>query len=142
MPALNFQARFAALVASGKKKQTIRATRKRPIKAGDTLYLFSGQRTKHSRRLAVGICTETFPVVIAYGQRIGKDLVTSRMPQICGVGECGTYYLHDADQSDIARRDGFNGVDDLVDWFEETHGLPFLGQVIRWKLKGKQCRSN
>jgi hypothetical protein len=44
MPALDFQARFAPLVESGEKRQTIRKRRKRPIGVGQTLYLWTGQR--------------------------------------------------------------------------------------------------
>jgi len=51
MPALNFQSRFADLVASGKKRQTIRPVRRHPIKAGDLLHLFTGMRTKRCKRL-------------------------------------------------------------------------------------------
>src|SRR4051812_24376838 len=39
MIVLMFQPRFAPLVESGKKRQTIRPTRKRPIKTGDRLSL-------------------------------------------------------------------------------------------------------
>ena len=48
MPALNFQKRFADLVESGEKCQTIRKCSKdgRDPKVGDTLYLYTGQRPK------------------------------------------------------------------------------------------------
>jgi hypothetical protein len=51
MPSLNFKAQFAESVESGSKKQTIRANRKHPIRIGDTLYLFTGMRTRNCRRL-------------------------------------------------------------------------------------------
>ena len=56
MPALNFQEQFAAAVESGEKRQTIRSERKRPIKVGDTLYLYTGMRTKRCRKLGSAGC--------------------------------------------------------------------------------------
>jgi len=48
MPTINFT-KFK--VESGEKRQTIRAVRKRPIKVGDKLHLYSGLRTKKARNL-------------------------------------------------------------------------------------------
>ena len=56
MPALNFQKQFVPLIESGEKRQTIRSQRKQPIKVGDLLYLYTGQRTKNCRKLAESIC--------------------------------------------------------------------------------------
>ncbi len=39
MPLLNFQKQFAEKVRTGKKTQTIRATRKRPVVVGDIVIL-------------------------------------------------------------------------------------------------------
>ena len=46
---LTFQPRFADLVASGAKRQTIRMPR--PWAVGDTLHLWEGDRTHKVRRL-------------------------------------------------------------------------------------------
>jgi hypothetical protein len=51
MPAFNYKKQFAELVATGRKRQTIRAMRKRPIKVGDKLYHFTGMRTKQCSQL-------------------------------------------------------------------------------------------
>jgi hypothetical protein len=58
MPALNFRPQFADLVSSGQKTQTIRQVRKCPIKVGDTLWLYTGMRTKQCRLLADAVVTD------------------------------------------------------------------------------------
>ena len=34
----------------------------------------------------------------------------------------------------IAKADGFANAEEMVDWFEKQHGLPFEGWLIRWRL--------
>lgn len=121
MPALNFSV-FVDEVESGEKRQTIRATRKRPIKAGDTLYLYTQQRTKNARLLRTAQCVSAkdifmYPIADGYaveilvdGKRLGYRAKTT-----------------------LAKLDGFTCVAQMTMWFEEMHGLPFSGQIIRWR---------
>ena len=118
MPGLNFKAQFAPLVESGKKRQTIRATRKYPIKVGDTLYLYTGMRTKQCRKLGEAVCKEIAGVVIT-------EEYISVFPVPCCPKDTASI-------SEIARADGFKSSGELVLWFKKTHGLPFEGQLIRW----------
>lgn len=119
MPALNFQKRFAPLIESGQKCQTIRAERvdgRQPCKLGDRLVLYTGMRSKNCRRLAEVRCIEVHTIRIdrsywGLNVHIGLDAV---------------------DAEAQARADGFENADDMADWFEETHGLPFRGLLIRW----------
>lgn len=117
MPALNFQARFADAVANGTKRQTIRAHRKdgRDPKVGDTLYLYTGMRTKKCRKLGEAVCTSVVAVEMTdLGLIVGSHL------QPC----------HKRDE--IARADGFRNEYDMMCWFEKAHGLPFNGFLYRW----------
>ncbi len=117
MPALNFQKRFAADVESGRKCQTIRAPRKdgRPTaRPGDTLYLYTGMRTKGCRKLGEAVCTKTSQVVITDDWRI---LVNGSRVE---------------DDDAFARADGFDDAANLYDWFRDTHSLPFEGSLIEW----------
>jgi len=34
-----------------------------------------------------------------------------------------------------AEADGFTGLKEFVDWFDQTHGLPFTGVLIKWRIK-------
>lgn len=115
MPALNFKAQFAAAVACGGKTQTIRAPRQRPIRAGDTLHLFTGMRTKACRRLRTVLCTAVRPVRISQA-RVWVDERELSLEEI----------------KTLAVRDGFFDCVAFIDFFCATHGLPFEGQLIEW----------
>ena len=63
MPALNYTV-FVDKVESGEKKHTIRKERKVPIKVGDKLIMFTGQRTTACRELGRAICTKVDKISI------------------------------------------------------------------------------
>ena len=117
MPAYNFQKRFARLVEQGLKPNTIRARRKRPTVVGDTLYLYTGMRSKNCRRLRVEKCTNVLPITVhARGIRLGRIALS--------FSECTV----------LARRDGFVDFTDMRVWFKQTHGLPTRGlELICWE---------
>jgi hypothetical protein len=116
MPALNFKKQFAPLVQSGKKRQTIRATRKVPIWIGDTLYLYTEMRTKNCRRLRAVMCRDVRNIVIYKNRKTKISGVTLTLQQM----------------NLLAMDDGFSHFKSMGDFFEQTHGLPFRGQIIRW----------
>ena len=122
MPALNFQEKFAAAVSSGRKTQTIRALRKRPIRVGDTVYLYTGQRTKAAQRLGTGTVIEVHDIMFC----------DRRPPAIVIDGKRVAYAGLESEE--IAVRDGFVNIRALLHWFRKTHGLPFRGHLIRWRL--------
>ncbi len=71
MPAYNFVKEFAPMILSGRKPHTIRKRRKRPTKVGDTLYLYTGMRTKACEKIAETPCVDVEPVEIyPFDQRI------------------------------------------------------------------------
>ncbi len=49
MPAYSFKERFVPFILDGTKTQTVRSRRRHPAKPGDTLYLYSGLRTKYCK---------------------------------------------------------------------------------------------
>ena len=117
MPALNFKKEFADAVESGEKTQTIRKVRKRPIKTGDTLYLFTGMRTKSCRLLRKTICLGVMPITI------DETIVYIDRAQYKGSVSVG--YL--------AKKDGFDSADAFLDFFRKQYGLPFEGVLIWWE---------
>ncbi len=131
MPALNFQKQFAAAVESGEKRQTIRAFRKdgRNPKPGDTLYLYTGMRTKQCRKLGEVICSDARELWIArattefdcpYLLWLGRGEHQTMCSELMGQAE------------EMAKADGFSDWNEMVDWFDKTHGLPFEGLLIKW----------
>jgi len=113
-----FQSRFADLVKSGAKRQTIRPERKRAIAVGDTLDLraWSGlpYRTPQ-QRLVTATCTSVQHVrIYTLGIRLNyQPLVRDRAYE-------------------FARRDGFKDEADMLRWFETMHGVHFEGLVYTW----------
>lgn len=113
-----FQSRFADLVKSGAKRQTIRPERKRAIAVGDTLDLraWSGLPYRTPQiRLVTAICTRIIPVRI-YPLGISLD----RRPLM---GEAAQMF---------AQLDGFKDEADMLRWFEAMHGVHFEGLVYLW----------
>jgi len=117
MPALNFQKQFATLVEAGEKHQTIRAYRKdgRDPKTEQTLYLYTGQRTKSCRKLGEVIC-KTVKQISIQGSAI----------------TLGVNRLSFKQENELAKADGFDCFLDFMEFFHKTHGLPFHGLLITW----------
>jgi len=116
MPAFNFKKRFAPLVEQKIKRQTVRAKRKdgRNAHVGDTLYLFTGMRTKSCRRLGEEICKEVHEIHIdSFGIYIGE-------------------WLTDRERANFAVADGFKDFGDMKEFFNKERGLPFEGLLYKW----------
>lgn len=119
MPLLGFKKQFAPLVESGAKRQTIRAKRRdgRNPHPGDTLYLYTGLRTKQCRKLGAAKCTSVQEVVI-----------TRHGPILAG------RHLGCDEASELAAKDGFSCYGDMADFFfDKEHDLPFWGLLIEWE---------
>lgn len=121
MALINFQKQFADDVRSGKKRQTIRAPRKYPIKAGETLYLYTGLRTKNTEKLVEVECKSVDEIYISRAglATIKNDGEVVSLPYV-------------EFQEDFAKADGFDSWKDMRKWFSDTHGLPFTGILIKW----------
>ena len=115
MPAISFEKQFVEKIKSNEKRQTIRAMRKRPFKVGDHLYLFNGLRTKKCKRIGESNCIKVCDI------KIEKENITID-------GEKITRY----EKLILATNDGFASENEMMEWFEKKHGLPFVGQIIFW----------
>lgn len=113
-----FMSRFAPLVASGSKRQTIRKAPARMPKAGDLFIGFEWEGRPYGKGVKQKILIkspiiEVLPIIInIHG----------------GVKLNGLF----PDLSPFAKADGFEDWHDMRDWFNKTHGLPFEGILIRW----------
>lgn len=113
MRVILFQPRFAALVRSGAKTQTMR--KKAGCKVGYTLSLrkWSGQPRKSKHVLIKDVvCKSVVPVYVDAVQ----VMIDGRH----------------VDQEEFARKDGFGYFGEMVHWIATTHGLPFHGELISW----------
>ncbi len=141
MRVLLFEPRFAALVADGRKRQTIRATAR--CTPGDRLSLrrWSGKPYRSSQiELARGVCAEVLPVSIGRGEWGDGLRVGDRDLGYWGDGD--VWLMHD--RMYFARADGFESMTELLNFFRHRKqrgkpaAWPFTGFVIRWEPAGEQ----
>lgn len=131
MVALSFQWQFKEAIEDGYKCRTIRRVRKENNpKAGDTLQLYVGLRTKECEKIADAKCTRVRPVKIDYYGVVlnGKSLYAGDAPAYQGGIDPEGY------DGDFARADGFDTFLDMAAFFKARYGLPFEGQLIEWEL--------
>jgi hypothetical protein len=114
---------FVDKVEDGRKTQTIRATRKIPIKTGDTLHLFTGQRTGNCRRL-----TPLEGVECIY---VGRIFMLKRSPW-SHLFQLDGRDLSTSDMIQLSTQDGFPSLPDFLTFFLPKDQDDFLGQLIRW----------
>lgn len=123
MPAINFMKRYAPAIEAGTKTQTIRKPRKdgrAHCKVGDTVALYTGMRTTGCRKLMDVECLAVLPISIhPWVLKVDDGWLRS--------GE------NMAEMDKFARSDGFKDWVALTDFFEETHGFPFEGTLIKWR---------
>ena len=111
-----FQPRFAPLVGSGKKRQTIRKTPKRMPKPGDVISCreWTGKAYRSTQ----------WEIWRAEITEVSRVLVSRNGVTIEGRDSW--------DLNRFAVHDGFADWEDLTEWFENTHALPFEGILIKW----------
>jgi len=115
MPALSFSV-FKDKILSGAKRQTIRSVRKHPVKENDTLYMYWKQRSpKEKEKLGESTCIKIAPITITELGVSCEDIEVR-------------YHCLDL----FAIADGFDNWDEMRDFFNKTHGLPFTGVLIKW----------
>jgi hypothetical protein len=117
----NFQRQFAEDVAAGRKRQTIRATRKdgRVPRPGERFKGYTGLRTRDARLLVDSTVVDCFPITM--------DL--SEPPSIVSNG----IRLHHGEANSFARLDGFENAEAMFAWFRKTHGDDFEGFCVCWR---------
>ena len=115
---------FKEKVQSGAKCQAIaKKSRKNPIKAGDKLNLCWKQRSPECEKLGEAICSRATPIEISKN-RLVLPYVSSGMFNVLNA---------------FAIADGFDNWNQLIEFFEETYGLPFKGILIEWDLLDKMA---
>jgi hypothetical protein len=110
MPPLNFKKQFRPHIESRRKKHTIRAKRKRPIKVGDKLYLYTGMRTECVKveEIAIKLAAGGVPVIYVEGHPLAHD-----------------------ESEALAYADGFDSFADMMKFWDGR--LPFTGDIIHWR---------
>lgn len=128
MPAYNFQKQFAPLVESGQKRQTIRSIgKRRHARPGESLQLYTGQRTRVCRKL-LSPDPECVSVQNVYMLKIIERRRDSHAYQLYLDGKLVFW----DEVSEIAGADGFENSTAFFNFFEDAYGMPFCGILIKW----------
>lgn len=128
MVAYSFKSQFATPIEERRKRQTIRADRKRHARPGESLQLFVGMRTKHCRKIIPDpVCTAVQTCLIMLDKWAILGI------QIDGVELFGSQVKA------FARDDGFEDVDAMHKFWIDNHGCRnFNGVIIRWADQPKE----
>jgi hypothetical protein len=127
MPAINFSRRFAEMVSSGEKRQTIRKAGKRKITPGDRLVFYTGQRTAACRKLGEAVCVNVEYMTIY----ANAELVVHNVP----VGDDGTFFgleMSDLQADALAYLDGFLTRAEMFAFFRKLYGDMFDAMCVQW----------
>ena len=121
MVAYSFKQQFRAPILAGTKRQTIRADRKRHVRTGEQLQLYTGMRTRQCAIIGHAVCEGVTPVRIAVE-------AGSVWPSDPGCWT-GTDFL-DA----FAWADGFADWSEMREFWRREHPSAslFSGVLIRW----------
>jgi hypothetical protein len=124
MVAYSFNPRFIEPIRQGIKTQTIRAIGKRPhAQMGQTLQLYSGMRTAHCVRIIPDtMCVDACAIWIDFDDAMRVTRIE-------------TYGLPVLNLDAFARRDGFDSLEDMGEFWEFAHGpmQRFTGTLIEWE---------
>jgi len=131
--ALNFQMPFSGKVEAGIKRRTIRLDgKRRPPRAGETLQLYFGMRTRYCRLLRTAKCTDVRRCILNVGNASVWRVTLYRLEDGKPVSEKHVTARRSLDA--FAHLDGFNGWPELVAYFApraDPFGL-VAGYLIEW----------
>ena len=116
MSAFNFTVNIDK-IEDGSKRSTIRKTRR--CKVGDTMQLYTGQRTKDCRKIKDVVCIG-----------IAKIEITEDIPWFVSLVEGNIF-----PKKVLHQQEGFQNCAEFVDFFRQTYGLPFVGWLHAWREK-------
>ncbi len=135
MVAYSFNPRFEAPILAGTKSGTIRAVgRRRHARAGETVQLYVGQRTRHCRLIGRAFCTAVDPIVITV--RAAGDAPTIESIGVENAFRLGRHHALHISPSSIdafARRDGFADGAEMARFWVATHADLLVDGVLRFR---------
>lgn len=123
MVAYNFQSRFVPAIEAGTKRQTIRAHgKRRHVRPGGAIQLYTGMRTRGCRKLGDAVALRVVPI------RLERHGGKYRSITIDGAAL-------DPERLDaFARADGFSDAAEMAAYWQATNGdaVVFEGVLIEW----------
>lgn len=126
MVAYSFQPQFVDPIRSGRKAQTVRAVgKRRHIRPGEALQIYTGMRTRSCRLIARAVCDNVDNIRIRFSE-------TNDLTDKVEIG--GDEAITGQALTAFAQSDGFAGWLEMRSFWLKTHGLrQFDGVIIYWK---------
>ena len=121
---IGFKKQFVPLIKSGKKIHTIRHDVHQRWKAGMTMHMATGVRTKNYKEFAKKKCVSVQFIHIRH-----YDNIALQWSEVIIDGR----KLSDTEVVMLARRDGFTKTAEFFKWFNKD----FDGKIIHWKHSRK-----
>lgn len=115
MVAFNFKKDFVPKILAGDKCSTIRSQKR--CKVGQSMHLFTGQRTKACQRLLTTKC-------------IGGGAIT--IDQHSWAITCSEGTLRPTGKT-LHGQEGFPNLQAMIDFFDKQYGLPYTGYIHVWQ---------
>lgn len=127
-----FKPRFAKLVESGRKTQTIRPLPKRIPRRGDTLSLrmWTDKPYRSKQRVLLETKLDRIEVIRIDEKGIIKPPGEGSILATLGQKLC---VIAGVNADRFAQDDGFQDWNEMRDWFKAEHGLPFDGVALYWQ---------
>jgi hypothetical protein len=132
MVAYNFQRRFVAPIVAGDKTHTLRGPRRRHVRVGEAMQLYSGMRTKNCELIADALCNRFLGIFLKFSECREFALfdVTEQ--------ESGHFVRTGAlrpieDPETFARSDGFAGLEAMAAFWRDVHCVTsWNGFLVGW----------
>ena len=121
----NFKERFAPFILDGRKRHTIRATRKVRDKVGNIAHLYVGLRTKWAFLLGRYQIIKIEPIEILHGCTCKQVACEHSVRVLIADQE-----LSADEREKLARLDGFEDFTEMKAFWKGR--LPFRGEIIHW----------
>ena len=127
---------FVEKVLTGSKKHTIRKRGKRKFRIGMELQLATGVRTKSYKQFAKAYVSDIKRLTVSNWNAFHPQIMDEEIPynggyitvEINGWGN----YLKKADIEALAKADGFDSLDQFVQWFDLNKGAHIVCDLIYW----------
>jgi len=127
---LGFKEQFVDRILNGSKIHTIREDSKSRWKQSMVIQMATGVRTKKYNKFTEQICISTQKFQIIWNIPFGEEY-KGRLFKVFIDDRCmnnNFWHTKESMLEVIARHDGFDSVNDFLDWFSED----FTGKLIHW----------
>lgn len=127
---IGFKKQFVPKILDGTKEHTIREDATNRWKAGRVMDMATGVRTKEYNKFTEQICISTQKFQIKWDIPFGEEY-KGRLFKVFIDDRCmnNNFYINNEPMLQvIARKDGFDTLEDFLDWFSED----FTGKIIHW----------